>query len=323
MKSRMNSGMSSTAPRSAATALCLLLIAATGASAQLQFGGTNSNFGSTTLAPGFTPDPHTVSIVSGGSLNVSSMNLGDGCVGYATQQPDYIVTLTSNSSRLRFYVEGEGDTGLIVGAPGKRFSCNDDEVGLDPMVNFDNAQAGQYNVWVSSYSDGESIASTLYVTELEYLPNSDGLGSIGTGDFLEIGGDDSFFGRTTLAPGFTPDPHTVSVTSGGSIDVSTLELGTSCVGYATARPDYILDYARDGSMLRFYMEGDGDTALIINAPDGSWHCNDDSYGTVDPTVTFEGAMSGQYDVWIASYSSGTNISGTLSITELNSNRPGG
>ncbi len=306
-----------------AAAVSLLLISATGVSAQLQFGGTSSNFGSTTLAPGFTPDPQTVSIVSGGSLNVSSMNLGDECVGYATPQPDYIVTLSSSSSRLRFYVEGDGDTGLIVGAPGKRFFCSDDEVGLDPMVNFNNAQAGQYNVWVSSYSDGESIASTLYITELDYQPISDGMAGFGDVEFLEIGGDESYFGMTTLAPGFTPDPHTVSVTSGGSLDVSAMDLGVGCVGFATAQPDFILDYARDGSMLRFYMEGDGDTALIINAPDGSWHCNDDSYGTVDPTVTFEGALAGQYDVWIASYQSGTNISGTLSITELNSNRPGG
>lgn len=300
-------------------AAALVLLSAGALDAQLRFGGSESNFGSSTLAPGFTPDPFSVSILSGGGLDVGDMNLGSGCVGYVTQDPDYIVNFTGSSDRLRFFVEGDGDTGLVIAAPGKTYACNDDSNGLDPMVTFENAQAGQYNVWVASYSSGENIDATLYVTELDLEPGSMG-GSGGSGD-LNVGGSSANFGRVSLSRGFMPDPYTVDVTSGGANSVSAMDLGPGCVGYATSDPDFILDYESAASMLRFYMEGDGDTALVINAPDGSWHCNDDSNG-LDPMVTFDNPLTGQYDVWVASYSSDDNISGTLSITELSSNEPG-
>jgi len=62
---------------------------------------------------------------------------------------------------------------------------------------------------------------------------------------------------------------------------------------------------------------------VVNAPDGSWHCNDDSYDSLDPTVTFQGAEGGQYDVWVTRCSEGENVDGTLNITELESRHPGG
>ena len=294
-----------------------LLTGAAGLSGQLAIGAATSNFGSTTLAPGFSPDPHSVSILSGGDLSVEDMNLGSGCVGYATRAPDYTVDFTGASSRLRFYVEGEGDTGLVVAGPGKSIRCNDDWNGLDPMVTFNDAGAGRYDVWVSSYSSGENISSTLYVTELDYEPGSSSF----TGD-LAVGGSESYFGSTSLSAGFMPDPFTVAVTPGGSNNVSSMDLGSGCVGYAGTNPDFILDYEAGMSMLRIYFEGDGDTALVINAPDGSWHCDDDSYGTVDPTVTFDDPRSGQYDIWVATYQSEMDVYGTLKITELDSSRPG-
>ncbi len=60
---------------------------------------------------------------------------------------------------------------------------------------------------------------------------------------------------------------------------------------------------------------------IINAPDGSWHCNDDAPGTIDPQFDFQDPASGLYDVWIGSYQSGAEIDGTLYVTELESNGP--
>ncbi len=294
--------------------LASFLIAPASLAAQLEI-GHGSNFGSVSLSPGFAPDPHRIAIVSGGSMNVRDLNLGANCVGFATTRPDYTIDLREPTDRLRFYVEGDGDTGLIIAAPGKNFRCDDDSSGLNPMITFDDARAGRYDVWVSSYSGDENLASTLYVTELGYQPGASSSGS------LAVGGSSSNFGRTSLNAGFTPDPFDVRVTSGGALRVSGLELGAGCVGYATRTPDYILDYSAGSSMLRFFVEGEGDTALIINAPDGSWHCDDDSFGTFDPTVSFDAPRSGQYDVWVASYADGTNVSGRLKITELSSERP--
>ncbi len=129
-----------------------------------------------------------------------------------------------------------------------------------------------------------------------------------------------------LTAGFVPDPHQKSITPGGSVDAS--YLGTdandnNCRGYATSAPDYKVVYTSGtASLLRFYYLADeGDTTLIINAPNGSWYCGDDSYGTPDPSIDFENPASGRYDIWVGTYTAGASISGTLNVTELSGNHP--
>lgn len=123
-----------------------------------------------------------------------------------------------------------------------------------------------------------------------------------------------------LSAAFTDDPRTKDMRSGGSIDVS--YLGGDCRGFATEAPDYKVSYTSGlMSMLRFYFVASGDTTLIINDPDGAWHCSDDTYGTRNPTIDFSPPISGRYDIWIGSFTSGDTVPGTLFITELDSNHP--
>jgi len=300
----------------------ILLLSAVPVDAQsLLIGGSDSNYGSTRLAAGFTPDPYQISVTSGGSLDVSAMNLGSGCVGYATSQPDFILHLSSGSSMLRFYNIGSGDTGLVINDASGRWHCNDDSYGTtNPTVTVNNAPQGQYDVWVTSYRSGENISSTLHITELDRHPGSEttsysGGSSAGSGS-LTIGGNDAYFGNVTLSPGFMPDPHSVAVTSGGSLDVSAMNLGSGCVGYATSQPDFILHMSGQSGMLRFYVIGDGDTGLVINDASGRWHCDDDSHSGLNPEVSIYSPPSGQYDIWVTSYQSGESIRGTLYVSEL-------
>lgn len=128
------------------------------------------------------------------------------------------------------------------------------------------------------------------------------------------------YGSTSLTSGFVPDPFTVGVTSGGSVNVS--YLGGSCTGFTTAAPDFRVSYTSGGaSMLRFYFVGSGDTTLTINSPSASYFCADDSYGTLNPTIDFSSPQSGSYDIWIGSFTQGTFTSGTLYVTELSGNHP--
>ena len=116
------------------------------------------------------------------------------------------------------------------------------------------------------------------------------------------------------ASGFTPDPAAVSITSGGSVNVSYI---SSCRGYATQAPDVELQWSGGGSLLRFvFLASDSsvDTTLIINGPDGQWYCNDDTFGR-NPAMDFSPPQSGVYDIWIGSYASGQNTTGTLYISE--------
>ena len=131
------------------------------------------------------------------------------------------------------------------------------------------------------------------------------------------------YGSTTLAAGFTPDPASQVMTSGGPVDVS--YLGGPCLGWATAAPDVeIVWTGSTGGLLRFFfvadLEGD-DTVLIINDTAGAWWCVDDSFATANPTIDFATGPNGTYDVWVASYSSSSFHAGTLYVTELSANHP--
>ncbi len=146
-------------------------------------------------------------------------------------------------------------------------------------------------------------------------------GDVGAQGNLAIGGRASNFGRQTIRGGFMPDPWHTSITSGGSIDVSHLSLSAGCRGFATHQPDYIVDYAQAADFVRFYFIGGGDTTLVINDAAGRWHCNDDSFGGLNPTVDISHPASGQYDIWVGSYRAGQNVRGNLYVTELRNNHP--
>ncbi len=128
------------------------------------------------------------------------------------------------------------------------------------------------------------------------------------------------FGSTALTSGFVPDPFTAGITSGGSVNVN--YLGGGCTGFATSAPDFSVNYTSGAfPTLRFYFVGSGDSTMIINAPSGAFFCNDDSFGTLNPSIDFNSPSSGRYDIWIGSFASGSFISGTLSVTENTGNHP--
>jgi len=146
------------------------------------------------------------------------------------------------------------------------------------------------------------------------------------GGQLTIGGSQANYGVRPVQGGFMPDPMPITMVSGAaagnSVDIRQQNLGPGCVGVGTRQPDLIVNYANPRSMLRFYFQPNqrGDTALVINGPDGRWYCNDDAVG-LNPEVTFNGPQAGQYDIWVASYRVGTNIPGVLNVSELTSRRP--
>lgn len=133
------------------------------------------------------------------------------------------------------------------------------------------------------------------------------------------------YGIVEVESGFVPDPQTKDMISGGEVDVSYLgedATGFACTGFATSQPDYSVTYtAGAGSLLRFYFEGAGDSTLIINDASSHWRCADDSFNSVSPTIDFVSPVTGRYDIWVGSYVHDSQVSGTFSITELQSNHP--
>jgi len=126
---------------------------------------------------------------------------------------------------------------------------------------------------------------------------------------------DPTFETAALGALFSPDPYRVEMVSGGEVAVD--YLGGGCTGFAAVAPDFRLNWTGQSEELRFLFSASngGDTTLLINRPDGSWVCNDDSDGSLDPMVVLANPGEGQYDIWVGSYEAGAYVAGELYVTE--------
>lgn len=123
------------------------------------------------------------------------------------------------------------------------------------------------------------------------------------------------YGSVSLQAGFTPDPYVVNLTAGGNIDVA-YTVSSQCRGYVTNSPDVEVFYSAGGYPLIFSVNSGADTTLVVNAPDGSWYCDDDGGDSgLNPMVRFNRPMSGAYHVWVGTYSN-SPAGAQLSISEL-------
>lgn len=126
-------------------------------------------------------------------------------------------------------------------------------------------------------------------------------------------------GTVVLEAGFPEDPHTIDLVSGGEIDAS-VALG-NCSGWISEEPDVRLRYTADttNNALPLFISArsDGDTTLVINAPDGRWYCNDDGQKEgFNPSIVFGPAQTGDYEIWLGSFEQGEFHEAQLDISEL-------
>ena len=262
-------------------------------------------YGSVELSVGFTPDPYTAPITSGGTIDAFEA-LGPQCAGWIADAPDFDVYYEAGSLDLTIAAVSGADTTLVVNAPDGSWYCDDDGgEGLNPRLDFVNPQSGLYDVWIGSYDEGEYASALLSVSEVGLVA-----GIEGPDWTLE-----PIFGEVVLDSGFTPDPFRAEVISGGEFDASGLGVA-GCVGNIAIAPDFDLYYeAGDVFDLTIAASSDSDTTLVINAPDGSWYCNDDFNG-LDPMVEFVNPQSGLYNIWVGSFWDGEGDAAILSISEI-------
>jgi hypothetical protein len=121
------------------------------------------------------------------------------------------------------------------------------------------------------------------------------------------------YGTISLNSGFSPDPYVVELEAGGSISASNI----GCTGYIANAPDLRLNYrASEGLPLIISVSSEADTTLVINTPTGGWACNDDGGEGSNPSIRFSAPQSGQYDIWVGTYSNGGIRPADLHISEL-------
>lgn len=125
------------------------------------------------------------------------------------------------------------------------------------------------------------------------------------------------YGTLNLSAGFTPDPQVVNVQAGGNR--SAQSLSSSCQGFIADAPDVRVNYSAGSYQLMISADSSADTTLVINGPDGRWYCDDDGGNNgLNPLIQFNNPGSGQYDIWIGTYSSGSLQPAQLYISEIGS-----
>jgi serine protease Do len=277
-------------------------------------------YGSVSLSPNFSPNLFKEEIIAGGSNNVNY--LGEDCIGYASTSPDFRLQWngTTEDLYIMFMAEDDNkDATLVINTPNGDWLCNDDafEGTLNPALHFNFPTSGQYDIWVGSYYEEEYVGGNLLITE--YLTDNNQ-------ENVNIDPQLSpHFGTENLSAGFLPDPYSVSVSAGGSINISESNLGSDCVGYVAEAPDFRVQWSGESSQLFFSFianQAGEDATFIINSPDGNWHCNDDAHSdTLNPQIKFLNPLQGQYDIWIGSYRDGDLIEGRLQISEIENDLP--
>jgi hypothetical protein len=138
---------------------------------------------------------------------------------------------------------------------------------------------------------------------------------VGDSEVLQTG--DPIFGSVQFGSELGSHPHWVPMLSGGETDVRNLGLGPDCIGFAASSPDFQLDWRGPTATLSFFFKAETpseDTVLIVQGPNGQWHCNDDAHpDTLDPEVIVTRASVGPYYIWVASFNEGEYIDGQLGI----------
>lgn len=89
-----------------------------------------------------------------------------------------------------------------------------------------------------------------------------------------------------------------------------------CRIYIANSPDVRLNF-RPGT-LPLYVSATSaeDTTLVINAPDGSWYCDDDSGGGLNPLIAFSNPLAGRYEIWVGTYGESSSYPAQLLISEI-------
>lgn len=106
------------------------------------------SYGGADLTTAFEPNPLIVRLVAGGGRALDRL----GFRGRIADTPDFEVFYQAGRRALVFSVrEAEGDTVMLIRGPDDDYYYDDDSVGNDPVIRFENPKTGWYTVWVGTF----------------------------------------------------------------------------------------------------------------------------------------------------------------------------
>lgn len=91
---------------------------------------------------------------------------------------------------------------------------------------------------------------------------------------------------------------------------------TKCLGFGDPTPDHILILQQNIPSLRLRVNsGGGDTTLVVQGPQGSVRCGNDSKAGKDASLTDTDWQAGTYKVWVGSAKPGVRRDYTLYVRQ--------
>ncbi|AKF10274.1 hypothetical protein [Sandaracinus amylolyticus] len=252
------------------------------------FGGGNFTVTgpTTSIGPGFAPDPMILAGSAGGPTDAST--LSPTCRGHVGIIPSHTLQITGPMPQLNVLVRADQDTTLVVRQPDGTYVCNDDSDGLNPAVALTNLAAGSYNVFVGTYAAGASASYTLgLTTNPSVTPSTLGAGGVVPPFPPPVGGGPTLPPPPPVGGGGTPGTvlrsgvATVALVSG---NVPGVAAGTQCTYTQTA-----VDAAQYGFDCRWQVTC-GSHVVYGEAEGGFNPCTDPSWppGTLVADVNTSG-----------------------------------
>lgn len=128
------------------------------------------------------------------------------------------------------------------------------------------------------------------------------------------------FGTLTLDSNKTSG--TLSGAIGGSTSLPAIVSnndyhGKKCLGFGDPSPDHQLVLKQPFAKLQLKVNSGGsDTTLVIQGPNGTVRCGDDTGANKDASITDSDWPAGSYKIWVGSSTPGTRRDYTLSVRSL-------
>ena len=279
-------------------------------------------------------NPTLISTLGGTSEGpgVNAAPLGEGCNFFVPLRPDVTVNWEPQEGldKLKFFFLSMGDPSLVLVTPSGKVLCNDDlnPLVLDPYIEVENPEAGQYTAFLGSYEGDAVYPGFLVVTTQDINPATMDLARLFPRK-VDPRGIPQRLSLDVLQPdsknAFEPKrgalsnddlPFTREFTAGGEVGAFNLEQENSlCTGFISAIPTFRFKWTGSAEQLVMFFESNVDTTLVVRAPDGKFYCDDDINGSenINPLVTLTG-QKGKYYVWVGSFSPDVQATGNLTIT---------
>jgi heat shock protein HslJ len=286
-------------------------------------------------------NPTLVSILGGSTEEhgLDSLPLGPGCSGFIPTRPDVVVDWEKQPDvkSLRFFLLTLGDPSMVMVTPSGKVICSDDlnPLVLDPYIEIKDPEPGRYTLFLGTYEGDAAYPGFLVVTTHNLNPatldiahmfprhiDPRGIPQAIPVSVLDVQSPEAAKPRTgRITPGELP--YKQDLTGGGEIGAFNIELDNHlCTGFISREPTFRFSWTEDVKPLVLFFESNVDTTLIVRTPDGSYHCDDDFHGSqnINPWLTVA-SETGDYNIWVGSFSPDVHASGKLTITHDEKSKP--